>query len=328
MNKRNFFEGMYDDFFGIETKILDRKNEKLRKELGLDKMKPAPEIVVKKEEGFLDEREVKDAKEDRDQKMQEWHQKIDKLYIDDASKTLLKKIIEYMRKYNEKIESNYISFNIQIISNNGENLETIVGILEEAMALFHYGLTEDYSEVSMYRVKSDEALEELYEDRYGLIYICDLKGYDINDSNFKSKFNHTFYELVKSYDKTITIVSGDTKEELDNFFAGMPRLQTEYFDYVIKGINPDVQDVYNEVLEIASKSIELSDDMKVKLLDYIAFTYPKAEVSFPEYRKSLCKDIAFNKEIPEYVPDKTLDEIFAELNELVGLQKVKMFYTN
>ncbi len=323
MEKRNFFDGLYDDFFGIDNRRLEKENEKLRKELGIDKMKPAPEIVVKKDENFLDEREVKDAKEDRDKKMEEWFSKIEKLYITDDSKNLIKKIIEYMRKYNEKIEANYISFNIQLISNNQENIETILAILEEAMALFNYGLTKDYSEVSMYRVKNDEQIEELYEDRYGLIFLTDLKGFEINDSTFKEKFSHTFSELVRSYDKTITILGANKKEELDSFFAQMSKLKTDYFDFVIEGINPDVQDVYNEVLEIASKSVELSDDMKVKLLDYIAFTYPKTELSFPEYRKSLCKDIAFNKEIPTYEREKTLDEIFGELNELVGLQKVK-----
>ena len=323
MDKRNFFDGLYDDFFGVELKKLEQENEKMRKELGLDKMKPAPEIIVKKDEKFIDEKEVKDSKEDRDKKMEEWFSKIDKLYITDKSKTLLKKIIEYMRKYNEKIEANYISFNIQLISNNQENIETILAVLEEAMIMFNYGLTKDYSEVSMFRVKSDEALEGLYEDRYGLIFITDLKGYEINDSTFKEKFNHTFAELIRTYDQTITILGATKKEELDSFFASMPKLRTDYFDFIIEGINPDVQDVYNEVLDIASKSVELSDDMKVKLLDYIGFTYPKTELSFPEYRKSLCKDIAFNKEIPTYEREKTLEEIFEELNELVGLQKVK-----
>jgi len=323
MEKRNFFDGIYDDFFGIDNKILEKQNEKLRKELGLDKMAPIPEIIVKKDEKFLDEREVKDAKEDRDKKMEEWFSRIDKLYIKDESKNLLKKIIEYMRKYNEKIEANYISFNLQLITNNQETIETILDVLEHSMILFNYGLSKDYSEVSMYRVKSDEALESLYEDRYGLIFITDLKGYDINDTNFKDKFDHTFTDLVKSYDKTITILGANKKEELDSFFVNMAKLRSDYFDFIIEGINPDVQDVYNEVLEIASKSVELTDDMKVKLLDYIAFTYPKTELSFPEYRKSLCKDIAFNKEIPTYEREKTLEEIFAELNELVGLQKVK-----
>ncbi len=323
MNKRNFFDGLYDDFFGVEVKKLERENEKLRKELGINPMPKAPEIVVKKDEKLLDEREVKDNKLDRDKKMEEWFSKIDKLYITDASKNLLKKVIEYMRKYNEQIEKNYISFNFQISSDNTETIETVVTIIEEAMKVFKYTENEEFCEVSMYRVKDDEQIESLYEDKYGLIFFNDLKGYEINENSFKEKFNHTFSELVKYYERTITVVAGKKKEDLDSFFINMPKLKNDYFDFYIEGYNPDVQDVYNEVLKISSNSVEFSDDMKVKLLDYIAFTYPKTELSYPEYRKSLCKDIAFNKEIPSYERDKTLEEIFEELNELVGLQKVK-----
>ena len=323
MGNRNFFDGLYDDFFGVEVRKLERENEKLRKELGINPMQKAPEIVVKKDENLLDEREVKDVKLERDNQMEEWFAKIDKLYITDASKNLLKKVIEYMRKYNEQIEKNYISFNFQISTDNTETLETVVDIIEEAMSLFSYTENENFCEVSMYRVKNDEQIESLYEEKYGLIFINDLKGYEINENSFKEKFNHTFSELVRYYEKTITVVAGKKKEDLDNFFINMPKLKNDYFDFYIEGYNPDVQDVYNEVLNISSNSVEYTDDMKVKLLDYIAFTYPKTELSYPEYRKSLCKDIAFNKEIPSYEREKTLEEIFEELNELVGLQKVK-----
>ena len=50
MNKRNFFDGLYDDFFGVEVRKLEKENEKLRKELGINSMPKAPEIVVKKDE--------------------------------------------------------------------------------------------------------------------------------------------------------------------------------------------------------------------------------------------------------------------------------------
>ena len=50
-----------------------------------------------------------------DQKMVEWFAKIDTLYITEESKAFLKKEIEYMRKYKEKIETNYIPFHMQII---------------------------------------------------------------------------------------------------------------------------------------------------------------------------------------------------------------------
>ena len=74
----------------------------------------------------------------------------------------------------------------------------------------------------------------------------------------------------------------------------------------------------------------MDENSEVRLLDYITNTYPKTSLSFSEYRDKLCGKILFSKQdkitetdIPEYEKDKSMDEIFAELNELVGLEKIK-----
>ena len=54
---------------------------------------------------------------------------IDKLFITDESKELLKKIINYMEKYNNKEESNYISFNISIESEDKNTIDDISNLL-------------------------------------------------------------------------------------------------------------------------------------------------------------------------------------------------------
>ena len=133
------FKGLYEDFFGIEK--LRKQNEEINEEL--KKMKPTavlnnkdiPSIDVeefskdldewnkklideaKKDYGMdsLEERQsavqaVEHSKEDKDEFMKKIFEKIDELYITDDSKKLLKKIVEYMRKYQEKIENEYIQF--------------------------------------------------------------------------------------------------------------------------------------------------------------------------------------------------------------------------
>ena len=74
----------------------------------------------------------------------------------------------------------------------------------------------------------------------------------------------------------------------------------------------------------------MTDAFKIKLLDYITATYGITTLSYPEYRDKLCNKILFSKneqidenDVPEYEKEKSMEEIFAELNELVGLQKVK-----
>ena len=82
---------------------------------------------------------------------------------------------------------------------------------------------------------------------------------------------------------------------------------------------PDVGDVYNELLQ----TLDLDDDKKVELLDYISATFPKTKLDYSNYKDKLRNYISFNKEIPKLSEEKTTDEIFAELNELVGLKKIK-----
>ena len=92
MNTKDYFKDMYTDFFGVES---------------------GPRFSVKV---------IKDDKTIEDEKQEETNQeemtslinKINDLYITEESKNLLKKIIEYMRKYNEKIETQYVPFRLII----------------------------------------------------------------------------------------------------------------------------------------------------------------------------------------------------------------------
>ena len=69
MTNRDYFKDIYNDFFNVENYKLETVSEK----------------------------------RDSQEEMASLFEKIDELYITDDSKNLLKKIIEYMRKYNEKI---------------------------------------------------------------------------------------------------------------------------------------------------------------------------------------------------------------------------------
>ena len=99
--KQDYFKDIYKDFFGIESL-------------------PKIEVNEKKEEvGPQD-------------KMASLFLKIDNLFVSDDSKELLKKMIEYMRKYNEKIETNYIPFRLIIKSNTDTLVNDISSVLYSA----------------------------------------------------------------------------------------------------------------------------------------------------------------------------------------------------
>ena len=272
----DYFKDIYKDFFGVEN----LKEEK------------------------------KEIEESSQNTMTTLFNKINKLYIKDESKELLKKIIEYMRKYNEKIETNYIPFNILIETNNKETKEELINILEQSSINYNYIKNNNKKQISLINLEKDINYDA------GFITLTNLKGINNIDSKDQTNLFNNLEEFLQKEEKTTTLVLG-TKEEISNFFLGRENIKNKYFQFNIIGINPDIQDIYEYILE----NTNLEDKLKPELLDYITNTYKNDD--YVEYRNNLIKYISFNKEIPKLEEKKTLDEIFKDLNELVGLEKVK-----
>ena len=239
MNTKDYFKDMYTDFLGVEA---------------------GPKFSVKV---------IKDEKTQEDEIQEQTNQeemtslinKINDLYITEESKNLLKKIIEYMRKYNEKIETQYVPFRIIINVNNNFLLDEITNILYESSKYYKYINNTTKKDISFFNI------EENYEyGKYGFLSINSLSGANTQEEKTIKKFIYELSEYLDKNEKNITIISGNN-EELDTFFLGKNDFKTNYFDFEIKGINPDVQDIYNEVLE------KTNTDKQVELLDYITQTY-------------------------------------------------------
>ena len=120
--REDYFKDIYNDFFGVESDINSNKEE------SQDKM------------AFLFE-------------------KINNLYITEEYKNLLKKIIEYMRKYDEKIESIYVPFRLILEINNDETSNLITEILKEAATYFSY-IDSDTKDISLYKL--DKNLKDIF----------------------------------------------------------------------------------------------------------------------------------------------------------------------
>ena len=104
MDKNDILKSVYDDFFGISKKKEEQElNRQIKESLEADTIRIT-----------MPEEKEKINIVNRDELLKTSFEKIDKLYIDEKSKDTLKKIIEYIRKYNEGIEKNFISFNMCI----------------------------------------------------------------------------------------------------------------------------------------------------------------------------------------------------------------------
>ena len=273
MDTKDYFKNIYKDFYGIESTQVNNSFEK----------------------GSQDN-------------MTSFFERINKLNVTEQSKDLLKKMIEYMRMYSEKKETNYIPYRIILTSNTKETLDEIEDILYKTSKLYGY-INDNSKNINLYN-----SPKEL--DFNGFITINGIEGMIAEDRKEQNKFIYYLEENLKKNNLNIIIIEG-SNSEISNFFLGKEKLKKE-FSFIIEGINPDKNDIYNYVLE----HVKLTDEQKVSLLDYISNTYNDF-TDYEGYQKYLVHYISFHKEIPIIQKEKTIDEIFFDLDELVGLERVK-----
>ena len=239
---------------------------------------------------------------------------VDSLFISDDSKELLHKIVQYMEDYSTGKEKNYLNFHLTIETKDKNTVENIGRILKFYANKFNYVDHKNYINLSFYKIEKPEDLETIYKEN-GIVVLSDLDAFSMQDVAFHKKFFYHLFENVKN--KNITILTGK-KDVLKSFLLEDAELDNLFCFHLVEG-TPSIQDVYQEVI---SKT-ENTDEFNVSVLNYITETYPKSEDSFTTYVDTLVKYISFHKEVPKVEERKSVEEVFAELNDLVGLEKVK-----
>ena len=246
-------------------------------------------------------------------------EEIDLLHINDDSKELLKKIILYMKKYREETNGVYLNFNFIIQTDNREIVSKVIELVESATKKYNYVSNNNSLTLSFYEIDDLDDVKKKMEDN-SIIILKDIKGLELKDGSYQKKFFHLLEE--ESLHKKVIFVEGN-KQEIDYFFELDEELRNTSFPFVIEEEVFGVQDVYQEVLSIVDKDNKIDDKEKINILDYITNTYDKRDVDYPSYRDKLCREILLNGKAPELRKVKSIDEIFRDLNELVGLEKVK-----
>ena len=286
MNQKDYFKDMYKDFFGIEE---------------------IPKIEVKEREKIS---------KNKDELMKEFYDKINSSYLDEDSKQLLKQMIEYARKYEEGLEKNYIPFRIIFELQNKELEQEILEILKNAISCFHYIDKSNVQSLSLFSKNIE--IEKGYEN-HGIVIIKDIKGMELKDTADKKLLFHELSSCLNQYPKRVTILSVNSKDEKEYFFTEAFEINEHSFSFVLKEKEMNSIDVLQKVLE----SVVVSEEDQVKLLDYINATFKGSSLSFDDYKNHLIEVLSFQKKIPDVPKEKSLEEVFASLNELVGLKKVK-----
>lgn len=232
---------------------------------------------------------------------------IDELYIEETSKTLLKKMIQFMENYCKGTEKNKIAFRISLETDSKKTIEEIASIIKQASNTYQYG-EKQITYLSFYQIENIDKI-----DLSTILVIKDLEAFKEYEQEKKNKLIHLLKEKIEN--RKIVLITG-TKEELQDFFFHDQELE-KLFAFKIIGENPTIQEMYNNI----TTQLDLEDSQKRELLNYIEKTYQNKDAD--TFLSQIIEYLTFYKKIPELEKTKSTKEVFQELNELVGLTKIK-----
>lgn len=335
-----FLKNMYDDLFSLLQET----------QKSIDSQKTAidsiPKIEVPKQDKANLEKEIKDAaKEELPEepkvlaveagtKLNELYKKVDNCNLTDESKTVLKKMLEYAKKYNSGVVKNYIPFNMRIYCDNDSTLYEIVGILQDGFEYFKYIKSKEAAERSFYVIEDSSHISDMYTGETSIVIFKDVDGIINKDKQTKDK-------LLKIWENDIfkhstqkgatTIIVDKNKDKINELFINSPTLKDKIFDFELETTKPANQEIFKLILDKFRKDYIVTGAFEIKLLDFVNEVYKKSPLSAPEFIDSTADKILFNQTgdvidetaIPEFEKNKSIEEIFKDLNDLVGLDNVK-----
>ena len=370
--QNKFLSDMYDDFFWLissnpdafdaaakTVKKLKYNHENINKlnfktrdeylEDAKNREKTQKKTVSEKSSGYFDEYDTKEnskqptievseekgiTQEEKQAKLQEFFERVEDAHLTPESKIVLKKMIDYARKYNEKIVKNYIPFNMRIYCDNDETLYSIVNIIIDSFNYFNYMKNDEAVERSFFVVDEGNHITDLYDRNNSLVIFKDVNGLLNKDKPTKDKLLNIWENTICDYssiDGITTIISDKNKEKIDELFANNTTLKDKIFDFELIATTANIQEVYQSILNTFKKDYTVTGEFDVKLLDYITETFEQSSLTAPEYTDALIEQILFNQtsniidanSIPKYERNKSIEEIFEELDNLIGLDNVK-----
>lgn len=239
---------------------------------------------------------------------------IEKLRLTEDSIDLLKRIVSYMKEYNDS--KYYVPFGIKCSFNSEKEFIKVLKLLNST----NYLKNNDISIVSLFDIRKIDDFKKTLDS--AVIVIKNLEEISSLDINLKKELIN---EIKQNFTEKHMFILYGTNESIESFINEDDVLRDMIFKFSLKTAVVDSSIILNDVLDINSF---LNDEQKGELLKYIEMTLEQSRKDYDGYIDSLNSHIAFSKEIPTLSHKKTNEEIFGELNELVGLEDVKKTFND
>lgn len=329
---QKFLNDIYDDFFYLFSSNPEKLDD-LKNKLGTIEVAEAsiPSVEEKKESA------KKTAPTDNTEKeLKKIYDRIENSHLTPDSRLVLKKMISYAQKFSSGATKKYIPFNMRIYCDNDETLYYIVNIILDGFSLFNYTKNKEAVERSFFVVEESRHISDLYNNQNSIVIFKNADGLLNKDKTSRDKLLNIWENEIINYSNfygITTIITDASKDKIDEALSNNTVLKDKVFDFELFTDKADNQEVYNSILNQLKKDYIVTGDFELKLLDYVTETYSKTTLSAPEYITAIIEKILFNQTdntvikaeyLPPFEKDKSITEIFKELNSLIGLDNIKI----
>ena len=273
-----------------------------------------------------------------------YFKKVEELPYSKGTKEKIFSILNYILNYRYKAETPYIPINILIYSNDKESVENITEIIGEFMWFFGY-LPDDmkyYGEYVNNIILDKFAVKQLYYEenkkKTGILLLHNFSNLAYTDVMEQSLILNILTDEIEKNNKDVcTIIYGD-RTILKQILGNHPRLAQMLINLELEIDDLDINTVCRLLNEKLEKIVEISDDIKEKIYNYVKATYRQSDIQNMEYINKLYNTIVFNmnknfstkskqelkvQNIPEAYNTRDLDTILKDINELIGLKGIK-----
>ena len=204
-----------------------------------------------------------------------------------------------------------------------------------------------YYEYSMNEIISDKnIINKMYVDysndkfnyKYGIVRIMDFQNIIYASEKEQNIILNLLTEkILKNNNRIVTMIYGN-KEIIKGILDKHPILAENLFNVELDIDELNTDEVYNMVVQKLSLTENLTDEIKIKLYNYIKLSYGSSELKNTEYAKVLFNKIILNEnsqfdinknnvlsldDIPNLYNTRDLPQILSDLNEMIGLGKIK-----
>ena len=277
-----------------------------------------------------------------------YFEKVEELPCNEETKKQIKRIFNYVLNYNYVSTTPYIPLNIVVYTEDRDVVTKISEIIGEYMWYFGYMKnTMKYFEYSMNEIISDKSIiNRMFWDnangktfpRYGILRIMDFQNIIYaSDKDQAIILNLLTEKIIKNNSRMCTIIYGK-KESIKSILDKYPILSESLFNVELNIDELNIDEIYKIIIDKLELTEELNDDIKKKIYNYIKLSYGSSEIKNTEYAKVLFNKIILSENsvynnnfdnvlklenIPNLYNVRDLPDILADLNNLVGLNKIK-----